>query len=77
MSATSSTIKFFDECRTFLGKVKDIRSFYEIMKFPNRIEDGREPYPENSRTVGSGIAIEFRQVSSHMRTAEVVVTIFV
>ncbi|KAI3619668.1 abc transporter related protein [Moniliophthora roreri] len=49
------------------GSVADsfatIRQLYEIMEVPNRIADGDIPFPENTRSLQYGIAVEFRNVS--------------
>lgn len=43
-----------------LGKV---RKLYEVGNIPNKIQNGTVPFPEDSTQIGSGIALEFRNVS--------------
>ncbi|KAI0779878.1 hypothetical protein C8Q74DRAFT_1456295 [Fomes fomentarius] len=43
-----------------LGKV---RKLYEVGNIPNKIQDGTVPFPEDSAQIGSGIALEFKNVS--------------
>lgn len=63
-SVADSIGEFFKKLDNIFGQVKTIRSLYEIKNIPNIIEDGTEPYPENSQTLSAGIAIEFRWVPS-------------
>lgn len=55
---------FFDSFGSISEQLEAIRNLYEVKNIPNRIEDGEESYPENSRTMSSGITVEFRSVSS-------------
>lgn len=59
-SFTSSIEDFFEKLGSISDYFASIRVIYEISNIPNRVKDGTEPYPENNRTLSSGIAIEFR-----------------
>lgn len=63
-SVTGSMTFFFDSFGSISEQLEAIRNLYEVKNIPNRIEDGEESFPENSRTMSSGITVEFRSVSS-------------
>lgn len=49
-----------DETRSVADQLSRIRNIYEVGNIPNKIADGREPYPENQQSLTMGMAIEFR-----------------
>ncbi|KAG5220545.1 P-loop containing nucleoside triphosphate hydrolase protein [Salix suchowensis] len=49
-----------DETRSVADQLSRIRNIYEVGNIPNKIADGKEPYPENQQTLTMGMAIEFR-----------------
>ena len=59
-SVTGSLTHFFDQFGSIAEQLESIRRLYEVKNIPNRIEDGMEPYPENSESLNSGISVEFR-----------------
>ncbi|EGO19480.1 hypothetical protein SERLADRAFT_453452 [Serpula lacrymans var. lacrymans S7.9] len=69
-SFSSSLFQFFGESFSLAEQYSSVRKLYEIAHIPNRILDGKEPFPENSRTLDSGILIEFRNVSFKYTDAE-------
>lgn len=44
-------------------RIDKVRSFYELLACPNKIQDGTVPFPENQIDISLGISIEFRNVS--------------
>ncbi|KAL4265122.1 Type 1 protein exporter [Pleurotus pulmonarius] len=52
-----------DETRSVADQLSRIRNIYEVGNIPNKIADGKEPYPENQQSLTMGMGIEFRNVS--------------
>lgn len=48
----------------------NIRMLYEIENVENKIVDGVESFPENQQSLGSGVSVEFRNVSFQYPGAE-------
>jgi len=63
-AAFSFTIfKFFDQTGSIAEQLASVRKVYEITNIPNKIPDGRAPFPESQRTLNMGICVEFINVS--------------
>lgn len=45
-----------------VNELADVRALYEIKNVQNKVVDGREPFPENKQSLGSGISVEFRLI---------------
>ncbi|KAK2462113.1 hypothetical protein APHAL10511_006576 [Amanita phalloides] len=58
------TIYFlFERDESILNKITSIRNLYQIIEIPNKVFDGKVPFPENQRSLETGMSIEFRNVS--------------
>lgn len=55
-------IKF--EAKSIGDQFYKIRQMYEIREIQNKIQSGKISFPEDSRSLASGITIEFRWVPS-------------
>ncbi|KAH7911825.1 P-loop containing nucleoside triphosphate hydrolase protein [Hygrophoropsis aurantiaca] len=62
-SFSASLFHFFGESFSLAEQFSSVRKMYEIANVPNRIPDGKEPYPENQQSLATGISVEFRNVS--------------
>ncbi|KAF8640677.1 hypothetical protein AX17_000333 [Amanita inopinata Kibby_2008] len=60
---TLALLGLFDDGGSVLDKLISIRKLYEIAELPNRIPNGKIPFPENQRSLELGVSIEFRNVS--------------
>jgi hypothetical protein len=59
-SFSSSVFHLLDETGNMAEQLSSVRKLYEIENIPNKIVDGREPFPENQQTLNNGISVEFR-----------------
>ncbi|TFY73558.1 hypothetical protein EWM64_g10454, partial [Hericium alpestre] len=48
---------------TLSEKMSGLRKLYEAANIPNKVPDGRIPFPENAQSIHNGISLEFRHVS--------------
>jgi hypothetical protein len=68
--SSSSVFSYVTSLVTSTGSLADklasLRKLYEADKVPNKVVDGKEPYPENTQSLRSGIEVEFRCVVSCM-----------
>ncbi|PFH50719.1 hypothetical protein AMATHDRAFT_75408 [Amanita thiersii Skay4041] len=62
-SFTITLLSLFDDSGSVLEKLASVRKLYQITELPNKISDGKLPYPENHRSLELGMSIEFRNVS--------------
>ncbi|KAF9242363.1 P-loop containing nucleoside triphosphate hydrolase protein [Melanogaster broomeanus] len=62
-SFSSSLFSLFGESFSLAEQFASVRKLYEISNIPNRVVDGKIPFPENQQTLNHGISIEFRNVS--------------
>ncbi|KAH7926211.1 P-loop containing nucleoside triphosphate hydrolase protein [Leucogyrophana mollusca] len=62
-SFSSSLFHFFGQSFSLAEQFSSVRKMYEIANVPNRIPEGKEPYPENQQSLNAGISVEFRNVS--------------
>ncbi|EPQ61192.1 P-loop containing nucleoside triphosphate hydrolase protein [Gloeophyllum trabeum ATCC 11539] len=56
-------LDFVDATGSIGQQLSDIRKLYEVDAIPNKVPDGSEPFPENDKTLESGVSVEFRNVS--------------
>ena len=54
----------FFNARSIGDQFHKIRQLYEIHEIQNKVPDGRISFPEDSRSLESGITVEFRHVPS-------------
>jgi hypothetical protein len=59
-SFSSSIFALLDETSNMAEQLASVRKLYEIENIPNKVVDGREPFPENQQTLNNGISVEFR-----------------
>jgi hypothetical protein len=59
-SFSSSVFALLDETGNMAEQLASVRKLYEIENIPNKVIDGREPFPENQQTLNNGISVEFR-----------------
>ena len=52
------------EAKAIRDQFHQIRQLYEVREFQNKIPDGKISFPEDSRSLASGIVVEFRYVFS-------------
>ncbi|KAF8060884.1 P-loop containing nucleoside triphosphate hydrolase protein [Lyophyllum atratum] len=62
-SFTHLLVSFYDETGSLAERIADVRRLYEVANIPNRVVDGKEPFPEDQMSLESGISVEFRNVS--------------
>ncbi|THH16785.1 hypothetical protein EW146_g3903 [Bondarzewia mesenterica] len=63
-SSFSFTISsFLNQVGSISERLASLRQLYEVANIPNRVQDGRVPFPENPQTVHAGVSLEFRHVS--------------
>ncbi|KAF9229816.1 P-loop containing nucleoside triphosphate hydrolase protein, partial [Gyrodon lividus] len=62
-SFSSSLFNLFGESFSLAEQFASVRKLYEISEIPNRVIDGKTPFPENQQTLSHGISVEFRNVS--------------
>ncbi|KAM5537530.1 hypothetical protein V8D89_008857 [Ganoderma adspersum] len=55
--------RFFDQTSSITEQLATIRKLYEVANIPNRIADGKIPFPEDAQKIRHGISLEFRNVS--------------
>jgi hypothetical protein len=48
------------QARSIREKFHQIRQLYEIQEIQNKVPDGKISFPEDSRSLASGITVEFR-----------------
>ena len=48
------------EAKAIRDQFHQIRQLYEVREFQNKIPDGKISFPEDSRSLASGIVVEFR-----------------
>ncbi|RDB28996.1 Lipid A export ATP-binding/permease protein MsbA [Hypsizygus marmoreus] len=60
---TGTLFAFFDETGSIADKLADVKRLYEVQNIPNRVLDGKDPFPEDQQALEMGISIEFRNVS--------------
>ncbi|KAA1475432.1 HlyB/MsbA family ABC transporter [Dentipellis sp. KUC8613] len=59
----STISQFSSQAQSLSEQMANLRKLYEAANIPNKIPDGRMPFPENSQTVHAGVSLEFRRVS--------------
>ncbi|KDQ19846.1 hypothetical protein BOTBODRAFT_379709 [Botryobasidium botryosum FD-172 SS1] len=71
-ASTLSSLAFviWRESQSLLSQFRAIRNFYEIINIPNKVVDGNEPYPIDTKDGKVGAAIEFKNVSFRYPDAE-------
>ncbi|GLB36684.1 putative (ABC) transporter [Lyophyllum shimeji] len=62
-SFTHLLVSFYDEAGFVTEKLADVRRLYEVAHIPNRVPDGREPFPEDQMSLEQGMSVEFSNVS--------------
>ncbi|KAJ8457590.1 hypothetical protein ONZ45_g18253 [Pleurotus djamor] len=60
---THVIFSLIDETRSVADQLSRVRNLYEISNIPNKVVDGKEPYPENQQSLMMGMSIEFKNVS--------------
>ncbi|KAG5646916.1 hypothetical protein DXG03_001992 [Asterophora parasitica] len=60
---TGLLVSLYSNTGSLAEKIADVRRLYDIEKIPNRVVDGTEPFPEDQKSLASGISVEFRNVS--------------
>ena len=61
-SFSHTVIRLLDETGSIADQWANVRKIYEVSHIPNKVEDGKAPYPENQLSVLNGIEVEFRFV---------------
>lgn len=56
----------FYHARSIGDQFHKIRQLYEIHEIQNKVPDGTISFPEDSRSLASGITVEFRHVASSL-----------
>jgi hypothetical protein len=59
-SFTHILFNLFDETGSFTEQLASVRKLYQVDSIPNKIPDGKEPFPENDRSLNMGVSVEFR-----------------
>jgi hypothetical protein len=59
-SFISSLIRLFQSTGSFTEKVESVRKLYEVAVIPNQVVGGTVPFPEDVKSLSSGISIEFK-----------------
>lgn len=68
-SSMSTQLSLIDEF-SLAKQFSNVRNLYEIENVKNKVVDGTESFPENQQTLGSGVSVEFRNVSFQYPGAE-------
>ncbi|EJF56118.1 P-loop containing nucleoside triphosphate hydrolase protein [Dichomitus squalens LYAD-421 SS1] len=55
--------RFFDQTSSITEQLSTIRKLYEVANIPNRVEDGKVPFPEDAQKLRHGVSLEFKNVS--------------
>ena len=55
--------RLFEQTGSIAEKFASVRKMYEVANIPNRVQDGKESFPEDPSTLRLGISVEFRNVS--------------
>ena len=50
------------QAKSIREQFHQIRQLYEIQEIQNKVPDGKISFPEDSRSLASGIAVEFRYI---------------
>ncbi|KAH7884022.1 P-loop containing nucleoside triphosphate hydrolase protein [Phlebopus sp. FC_14] len=69
-SFSSSLFHLFGESFSLAEQFASVRKLYEISNIPNRVVDGKSPFPENRQALRNGVSVEFRNVSFRYPGAE-------
>ncbi|OJA13412.1 hypothetical protein AZE42_05944 [Rhizopogon vesiculosus] len=69
-SFSSTLFALFGESFSLGEQFAEVRKLYEIENVPNKVVDGKEPFPENQQSLRSGISVEFKNVSFQYPGAE-------
>jgi hypothetical protein len=62
LTFTSDIVRFIEQTGSIAETLFSVRKLYEMVNIPNRVVDGQEPFPENDKTLDTGISIEFKYV---------------
>ena len=49
-----------EDVRSISSYLSKLRMLYEAENIPNKVVDGKTPFPENAQSIGDGISLEFR-----------------
>ncbi|KAI0820602.1 P-loop containing nucleoside triphosphate hydrolase protein [Trametes gibbosa] len=60
---TLNMFELMNSTQSFAAQLSEVRKLYEITSYPNKIQDGTVPFPEDNAQIRCGIALEFRNVS--------------
>ena len=52
--------RFFDQTSSISDQLSTIRKLYEVANIPNRIDDGKVPFPEDAQKLRHGVSLEFK-----------------
>ncbi|KAL1709422.1 P-loop containing nucleoside triphosphate hydrolase protein [Schizophyllum commune] len=63
MEFTMVLYRLFEQTGSIAEKFASVRKMYEVANIPNRVQDGKESFPEDPSTLRLGISVEFRNVS--------------
>ncbi|KAH9855745.1 P-loop containing nucleoside triphosphate hydrolase protein [Lenzites betulinus] len=55
--------RFFEQTGSVTEQLATVRKLYSVAQIPNRIPDGKVPFPEDAQKIRNGVALEFRNVS--------------
>lgn len=58
--------RFFEQTGSVTEQLATVRRLYNVGQIPNRIPDGKVPFPEDAQKIQHGVALEFRCV--HRKT---------
>lgn len=61
---TFKIFNLFEETGSISDKLSNVRKVYEVAVIPNRIPDGKTPFPEDHQSLNMGLSIEFRYLRS-------------
>jgi hypothetical protein len=62
---SDGVLRFIDQTGSIAQTLSGVRKLYEIINIPNRVVDGRQPFPEDQQAfdMDGGVSIEFQQVA--------------
>lgn len=62
-------MNFLHETGSIAERIHNVRQLYEIETIPNKVVDGKTPFPENQQSLKFGTSVEFRSVKNFCLSA--------
>ncbi|EMD41265.1 hypothetical protein CERSUDRAFT_146118 [Gelatoporia subvermispora B] len=62
--------QIYVDTKGFARELADIRALHDVAQIPNKVRDGSQPFPEDTQKIGSGVVLEFRNVSFKYPSSE-------